>query len=146
MPCISGTFNPSIGPLLGFAAVPPMGASGIPQQISGHFGLVDTGATKTCISPQIAANAGLDPIGKANMTSASHTNTAVNLYLVDVILAFGQVPSGAGASGQLPVLVIENIQVIEFPGTPNFQALIGRDILCQGHLTMSFNGTFTFCV
>jgi hypothetical protein len=70
------------------------------------------------------------------MASATHS-IPVNVYLADLILPFGD----AG-------YVTPSAQVMEFvppPGGP-FQILIGRDIICRGSLTMSFDGHFTFCL
>ena len=71
------------------------------------------------------------------MNSASHTVTPANVYLVDLVILFGQ----AG-------LTVPGLQVMEFAhatGRP-FQVLIGRDVICQGSLTISFDGHFTFCL
>ena len=44
-------------------------------------------------------------------------------------------------------IVVGNLEVCEFdPGQAPFQVLIGRDIICQGVLTMDFSGRFTFSI
>lgn len=44
-------------------------------------------------------------------------------------------------------LHIQNLEVPEFsPGPSAYQVLIGRDIICQGVLTVDFSGRFTFSV
>ena len=70
------------------------------------------------------------------MISATNT-TAVHVYLVDLVLPF----RNAG-------LVQTGVQVMEFAGDPGsrFQILLGRDILCRGTFTMSFDGHYTFCL
>lgn len=68
------------------------------------------------------------------VVSATQT-VAMPLYLVDLILPFGT----AG-------LLLPGAQVLEFSpggGSP-FQLLVGRDIICRGVLTLSFDGHFTF--
>jgi hypothetical protein len=68
------------------------------------------------------------------MISANQVLPA-NQYFVDLALVFGP-----GA------LFVPNIQVAEFVAMPNspFQILVGRDIICRGTLTLSFDGHFTF--
>ena len=88
----------------------------------------------TCISPTIAQALQLESRGKRAMNSATHS-VAVNVYLVDLVLPFGD-------SG----LLSSATQVMEFspPAASPFQALLGRDVLCRGTFTMSFDGHFTF--
>jgi len=102
MPCISGTFQPSIGILLDTkvfpcsskpTTVPPPAHPGVAGK-----GLVDTGAAKTCIDSKLATTLALKPTGKARMHSAAGP-AAVNEYLIDFELAFG----GPGGPGQHPV-------------------------------------------
>src|SRR5947208_1486857 len=91
MPCLSGRFDPGIGPLINVGilkpgtitpSTPPTG------QIAAFPALIDTGATSTCISPAIAQSVGLQPIGLRPMVSATHA-VPVNVYLADLILPFG---------------------------------------------------------
>ena len=146
MPCLSGRYIKAIGPIitLGIAApgtVAAHVAQGNPPsalQVKGFQALIDTGATATSISPLIAAQLGLTPVGKATVTSATQT-APVNTYIVDLVLPFG--PAGLAKPSQL---------VIEFPsatapGGP-YQALLGRDIICDGNFTLSFDGHFTFSI
>jgi len=87
---------------------------------------VDTGASLTCISPDVAQALNLRPIGMRPLVSATHV-TPVNLYLIDLFIPFG------------PTAVLRDAtQVAEFappPGSP-FHILLGRDIICQGVLTI----------
>lgn len=67
------------------------------------------------------------------MTSATHS-VPVLAYLVDLLVPFGQV-----------FFTVRSAQVMEFQATnAPFQILLGRDILCRGVFTMSFDGHFTF--
>lgn len=60
----------------------------------------------------------------------------VNSYVVDLMLGFGAHSA-----------VIENLEVCELDlGQARFDMLIGRDVLCQGVLTMDFAGHFTFSI
>jgi len=139
MPCLSGRFDPGIGPLINLGVLPTgvlePGAS-LSAQISTFPALLDTGATITCVSPRVAQTIGLQAIGMRPMISATHS-VPVNVYLVDLLLPFGT----AG-------YIISGAQVMEFSpegGSP-FQMLVGRDIICRGSLTLSFDGHFTFCL
>ncbi len=137
MSCLSGKFDISIGPLINVGVVPagtltPMTAPNI--QIAVFSALMDTGASATCISSQVAQSVGLQPIGMRPMTSATHS-VPVNVYLVDLLLPFGDAD-----------YLLNSVQVMEFvpvDGSP-FQMLVGRDIICRGTFTMSFDGHFTF--
>jgi hypothetical protein len=140
MPSLSGKFDVSIGPLI-IVVVAPVGTitpttTTPPPHIANFPALIDTGATNTCISPAVAQAVGLQPIGKQPMTSATNS-IPVNVYLVDLVLPFGS----AG-------LILNSIQVMEFnpaTGSP-FQMLLGRDVICKGVLTLSFDGHFSFSI
>ena len=139
MPCLSGQFNAAIGALINVGVLPTgilqLGATA-PTQITAFPALIDTGATVSCISPQVVQTVGLQPIGMTPMVSATQA-VPVNTYLVDLALPFG------AAS-----FLMQGMQVMEFvtsSGSP-FQILVGRDILSRGTFTMSFDGHFTFSV
>ena len=98
-------------------------------------GLVDTGADATCISGKVTSFLGLQPTGKMQVVGATGTAVA-NQYLVDLLLQFGSQHIG-----------IPDHQVTAFgSGSPFFDVLIGRDIICKGVLTVDFAGRFTFSV
>jgi len=98
--------------------------------------LIDTGASVTCVSQNVVQSVPLQPIGMRPMISTTQY-APVYVYLVDLFLPFG-------AAG----FVVQGIQVMEFAsgGTAPFQMLLGRDIICRGTLTLSFDGHFTFCL
>lgn len=139
MPCLSGKFNPGTGPIINVGLF-QMGAltptSGTAPPIAAFPALIDTGASATCISPSVVQALGLQPIGLRAMTSATQSVPA-NVYLVDLVLPFGNTG-----------LVVPGMQVMEFTtaGAGPFQILLGRDILCQGTFTLSFDGHFTFAL
>ena len=60
----------------------------------------------------------------------------MNTYIVDLMLQFGN-----------KGFMVRGHTVVEFnasaPNAP-FQGLLGRDILCMGVFTMSFDGHFSF--
>jgi Aspartyl protease len=134
MPCLSGKFDPAIGPLINIGVLLGNTAAPTLRQLTLFPALIDTGASVTCISATVVQSINLQPIGMRPMVSATHS-VPVNQYLVDLILPFG-------AAGY----VIKATQVMEFNagGNAAFQILLGRDIICRGTLTLSFDGHFTF--
>ena len=136
MPCLVIKYNPAVGPIVEVGAG-PAGAFQKPQIPATDTvtfpALIDTGASITCVSPEVAQRLRLNPIGMRDMNSATHT-VPVNVYLVDLFLPFGAT-----------AYVVRGTQVMEFSpgqGSP-YQILLGRDIICRGVLTMSFDGHLT---
>lgn len=141
MPCLSARFNPAIGPLINInIGVTPSGTFSPtmtqPVALTTFSALIDTGATSTCISPAVAQSLSLSAIGMQPMISANQS-APTNVYLVDLVLPFG-------AGG----FVEAGMSVLEFspPAASPFQMLLGRDILCQGHFSLSFDGHYTFSI
>jgi hypothetical protein len=139
MPCLSGRFDPSQGILINLALAKPgtlVPKPGEPLRVQNFLALIDTGATRTCISRQAASAAGLIAMGKLPMVSATQT-TPMDVYLADIVLPMGT----AG-------FLLPNMQIMEFNCDPNcaFQVLLGRDILAKGVFTLSFDGHFSFSV
>ena len=136
MPCVTVSFEPSVGPIVILGvAVPGALQAGLgvdPRPPMRGFGaLVDTGASITCISPRIVQELGLVPTGKTTMASASAT-CDVNTYLVDIALPLSRSVQGAVS------VAMESVTVMEFHApNPHFQALLGRDVLGDALLVMS---------
>lgn len=136
MPCLSGHFDPAQGIFINVTiAKPGKITPTVPLsnlKLPTFTALVDTGATRTCISKTAAGVAELVATGKLPVISATQT-VAMDVYLADLLLQFGNL-------GHL----IKNIQIMEFncPPTSPFQLLLGRDILTRGIFTMSFDGHF----
>lgn len=160
MPCLVASFDPAIGPILGViitaagsiqSLAQPVGTT-IPQSVFTPVTpiplLVDTGADVTCISPQIARQLNLTPIGLRPVGGATAVPGLRNKYLVDIGIPFAGPPMPGGGITPALTLVVPNIEVIEFiGGNPHFQGLLGRDILMNAHLSIScFARTFTFCM
>lgn len=106
-----------------------------PQLIAG---LVDTGASGTCIDPTILAALELTPTGSCEMKTPSTGDGAHTVELYDVAL-------GLWASTELPPLVLPTLPVMATPLlSQGFGALIGRDLLAR--CVLVYNGseeTFT---
>lgn len=145
MPAVSGDYDPDVGILLQVVIL----TGGVVQAtqraedvgndlaVSGAqaLGLVDTGASKTSISPRLASSLGLKPSGKTLVQGVTGA-MQVNSYAVDLMLGFGAHSA-----------VIENLEVCELDlGQARFNMLIGRDVLCRGVLTMDFARRFTFSI
>lgn len=131
MPCLAGRFEPRVGPIIP-VDLRPCG-SDAPRRSTRVFALVDTGASRTCLAAGVANEIGLSPIGMTRMVSASHAMLA-NQYLVDLLIAFGD-----------GTHVCEGLMVVEYNdhGAPEFQMLLGRDVICDGVFTIGLDGHFT---
>ena len=151
MPCIAGTYNPAVGPLVQLAIIKPSAEilSGTPDlqlvPITGalrsptfYNALIDTGATVTCISPRIVQEVGLQPTGKSMMTGSTGSS-AVNTYQFGVGFLTNprQTPTGQVA-GILDVRIVDGLE-FAVQGAA-FDILLGRDIICAGQFSLSFDG------
>lgn len=109
--------------------------------------LIDTGASITSVTAAVAARANLPLIGKHPLGTAGG-NVNANVYVADLAIPLGPLPPAAAGSQifvpQLNAYTFENMILMEFVcNSPNFNMLLGRDILCQGILTVGFDGRFT---
>jgi hypothetical protein len=138
MPCLSGRFTPNAGIILSLACLPPRDSIPASNATPSFFSsLLDTGASDTCVSPKVAQTLGIQPIGLIPMSSASHVNVPTNTYLIDLGIVFGDT-----------IFWQNDTQVLEFQpvtGSP-YEMLLGRDIICQGTLAVSFDGHWTFAI
>jgi len=93
MPCLVGRYTPQLG-LITNMGVTPGGLAGSNPGARNPTtlfpALIDTGASHTCISPQVTQSLGLRPTGLRLMTSATGVDP-VNVFLVDLIFPFGDV-------------------------------------------------------
>jgi hypothetical protein len=108
-----------------------------------YLALIDTGASSTCVSARVVSEVGLAPTGKIPVVGV-HGRTPVNTYQFSVGFV---IPQGQDATGA----IIANITAfpvdgIEFANTDcGFDVLLGRDILCRGQFSLTFNGQFVVC-
>ena len=142
MPAFSGQFNWRDGIVwqVGFVAADKE----IPAIDRIHIcsALVDTGASVT-ISSSVAKELELVPKGKTEIQNASGIEE-VNVYDVQPVIILSNVPS-AENKATMAMQAFEPKRSPEFnPGDNIYKALIGRDILQQGVLTLSFDGHYTF--
>jgi hypothetical protein len=104
--------------------------------------LVDTGASSTCISPSVVSDLGLIPTGIVPIAGV-HGSVPTNTYqfLVGFVIPQQPLPSGVVAA----TMHTFPISGAEFAvGGAVFDVLLGRDVLCLGHFTMTFAGQFFF--
>lgn len=107
------------------------------QQIQG---LVDTGASCTCVDPSVLNALGLSPTGQASVNTPSTGNTphTADLYDVSVFVPGSDPGQRALVVANIPVMCSELLQ------SQGFHALIGRDVLADCLLNYNGDeGTFT---
>jgi hypothetical protein len=109
-----------------------------------YMALADTGASSTCISQKVIHDLNLSPIGKVQAGHAQGI-AAVNQYQFQVVFAFplgAPTPTGLMPTQIVPMLTT-GIEFVPRPGSP-YDVLLGRDILCRGVFSMSFDGHASF--
>lgn len=144
MPSLAFQYNPNVGPLIqvaiwqpGFIPKQGMTAAQNPVAVTMYNALIDTGASCTCVTAKVINDVGLTPIGK--MTSGGvHGKKIVNQYQFQVALVFpqSQAPTGLVNANVLAMAVTG----IEFDASGGFDVLLGRDIICRGVLSLSWDG------
>lgn len=100
-------------------------------------GLLDTGASGTCVDPSVLAALGLTPTGTVPVSTPTTGATPVVVDQYDIGLI---IPAGNGQpllSQTLPVVASELL------AAQGFHALIGRDILSQCVFVYNGSGFFT---
>ncbi len=100
--------------------------------------LVDSGASCTCIDPQVLMALGLQATGKTTMTTPSTGTTPVEADTYDVSII---IPAGTQQPLMRPVMSVVSSALIH----QGFHALLGRDVLAECIFT--YNGSaeiFTF--
>jgi predicted aspartyl protease len=96
----------------------------VPQSVSG-LGLIDTGASVTCIDDSAAQNLGLPVIDIMTMSSASHAKHNCNVYPVQIAIP--------------PVLNLRSPRTMGAAlAAQGLLVLIGRDVL--QHCLLFYNG------
>lgn len=148
MPCLSIKYTPKVGPLLQVAIAlptfkPPQSPIGDDHGLVFYTALIDTGASYTCISGKIVKELKIPPIGK-QLIHGVHGPGATNQYQFQIGLAFPQSQDAGGIiRANLATFLVNGV---EFVPSGSFDVLLGRDILCNGSFTMSFDGHATFCI
>jgi Aspartyl protease len=151
MPLVAGNYNPAAGVLVQVAILPQTqiatlqgsrggGSLPNPANITMFPALIDTGASVTCISSNVIKSLELKPSGKTLM-SGSTGQSPVDQYTFIVGFMFGvqQTPTGA-FTGELNAHLVQGCEFVHHGF--GFDVLIGRDILCKGSFTLTFDGHY----
>jgi len=147
MPSFTGSYNPSVGPLTQVCIVPYSDSANVPRKFveeSLYFfaALIDTGASTTCLSQKVVDTLKMEPVGQAPMMGATGQKT-VNQYAFQVGFVHGQQQMSDGTfNGHMATVPTQGMQFDA--GGSAFEVLLGRDVLCQGLFTMSFDGHWCF--
>jgi Aspartyl protease len=145
MPCLSGNYNPAVGPLVQVSILRPEfalkaggGSRAEMPSLDMFMALIDTGASTTCISRSVVDAVGLTPIGKTKMAGATG-NGDVNQYAFGVGFLFNARQEATGAlSGSINMQLVNGCEFADHGF--GFDVLLGRDIICKGSFTLSFDG------
>lgn len=147
MPCIAGSFNHQIGPLIQVAIIkePENIDAGVPHEPCMFMGLIDTGATTTCISSKVIEDCHLEPTGKTLMVGATGQEEVDQFtFGVGFIIDGNQATTGT-FKGTLQALQVQGCQFSNHSDSV-FDVLIGRDIISRGSITLSFDGHFILSI
>jgi len=148
MPCVSGNYHKGVGAIINVVVIDPRAApTSSNLNLRFYRGLLDTGATCTCISTRTAKEVGLVADGLKPMASASGITTRKKyLFTLGLPLVEKVDSSGQSASGSIVVPVPE-IEGMEFDtgSQTQFDVLVGMDIIGRGSLKIDFDGHFSFC-
>ena len=102
--------------------------------------LIDTGASSTCISSDVVSRVGLVPTGKTMMSGVTGQKP-VDQYSFS--LGFLLSPTAHPDGSLSGPIIVRSVQGLEFnKGVASFDVLLGRDIICSGALSLSFDGHF----
>lgn len=95
--------------------------------------MVDTGASCSCVDASALAPLGLTPTGQMPISTPSTQGVPASFDTFDVLLLI------PGADGATP-LVFQTIPLVALPSFagPNYQGLIGRDVLAS--CILHYNG------
>lgn len=148
MPCISGSYNPAVGPILQVAIFDGksalLGLQEASPKLALFNALIDTGATNTCLSQSAIDTVGLIPTGKTLMTGATGQQV-VDQYTFGLGFALNQRQQPNGE-----VQADFNIQIVQgcvfHNGSVGFDVLLGRDIICRGAFSLSFDNHFILSI
>jgi Aspartyl protease len=151
MPLVAGNYNPAVGVVLQVVILPQTqlaslqatktaGKQPATPNLTMFAALLDTGASITCISNNVVQKLGLQPTGKTSMSGSTGKNT-VDQYAFVVGFMFGlqQTPTGI-FSGEINAHLVQGCEFVSHGF--GFDVLIGRDILCKGSFTLTFDGHY----
>jgi hypothetical protein len=139
VPCVAGTFGTD-GVKLDVGLLPlgqPPGGS-----LKLYRALVDTGASRTCVSDRLVAFYRFPPYKRAVMNHAWGSNETYTYQFTLYIPTRLDGYHGGNFTGDVSVFELEGM---EFKAKSDFDLLIGRDFLTRGSFKMDFDGHFCIC-
>jgi len=143
---VTGNYNPKVGPLINVAVMKWDPTVSVPDvRVLNQFQtLVDTGASCTCISDHVIEKCELEATGIVPMTGATGT-AQVDQFSFAVGFIF---PRNQDASGSVDLdMNVQPVQGLRFhKGIGDFDVLLGRDIICRGAFSLSFDGHFILSI
>jgi hypothetical protein len=158
MPCIWGQHNGS-QLFCAVAILPPnapLGATGGAYQGPSQIvqALIDTGATTTGITSNLATRLQMQPVGKVPIHGVGGVQYH-NSYLFMIGFPFALPPGSPPVPGLPPPapghsqvqihVLTKTIQGCEFHGgSANFEVILGMDVISTGSLVVQGNQTFSF--
>ena len=146
MPSLSINYIPNIGPQIPVLIL-PIGFTKPDSNLNppkNYNALIDTGASCTGITKNIIADLGLVPSGKQPVGGV-HGKQPTNIYQFQVGIAFALGPAAPTGLVQANVMTFPVVGT-EFISGSNFDVLLGRDVLCRGVFSMSFDGHAIFSI
>lgn len=137
MRSIRGSLN-QLQPLI-YVSVGAPGATGDRESC---YGLIDTGATRTCITQRLVARFGLRPVTKMLVSTAGSFPERRPAY--EFSLGLFCMVERAGATET--TLYVPDLPWVapSFQDNANFDVLIGMDLLSRGRLGFEPDGSFRF--
>ena len=103
-------------------------------EVSALRGLIDTGASGTCLTRSAARSMGLRSRGKARVGGVSGVEYHNRFRFV-----LGALYDDGGERGYF---WFDEVSGVDFPDNENFDVLIGMDVIGQGDLTVLRDGNF----
>ncbi len=149
MPLITGTLNnrralidcglrPTLETVDGVQPV----QSPFSMPIEPFKGLIDTGASLTCVTPRVAQKIGLVPRGKIPLGSVSDVRLHTTYSFVLGVWYSEQ--NGEPQNSTTGYFGFEPVLGCEIPEKIDFDVIIGMDIISQGDFTTNRLGEFTW--
>lgn len=159
MNSLSGKYDPRIGPLIDsiiFPAKEAQSSSVIPppdklNQLNICRGLIDTGATYTCISQDMVNHLKLKRIGTIPISSATEKKD-VDVFFVYIGFGLGFIKQETKEGPNLHVKTLLPLSPVRTPKffidkeedkIKRYDLLISRDIICRVNFHMLKNGYYT---
>ena len=105
--------------------------------------LVDTGATVTCISEQVASAVGLRPHGRTTVVGVAGLSTQ-NSYIFRLGFSADRPENQSLQAVEAMYLLKADILGAQIETTGDYDVLLGMDVLSTGQLVVNGSGTFSF--